>query len=365
MLQFSGDARVYLRLALAGIMLLSAGTCPAPAAEPAAERSGGLAGEPAYLPEVLRAAGRAISKPTPPGDPVLKDFHEAEPRGISTAAARKLAQAAIPLDRLSPENHKTVSQLLKNVSFYRRLPKVTFAIEPEVYNYFVAHPDVAVSIWRAMKISKLQMWQTGRYDYEAETDDGSSGILDVVYAGPEQHLVICDGQYKSPLFSKPIAARSLMLLQTGFSKEPDGTIYCTHRADLWVTFPSQTVDAVSKIFSPLAVTMTDRTFTEISLFLKMMSLAMSRRPDWVEQIAQKMDGIPDLRKEQLRQLTTQVYTTVQKRSIERAAQLEELSSDASGIFGAAEPEVSLPRPAAAAPAQPPVERVVSAEPPSR
>lgn len=260
--------------------------------------------------------GRSSRPSSPPGYP------EIEAKGTSSSAARKEAIAALPVEQLSAENRQKVEALVKSVSFYRRLPQVTFPVEPRVYQYFLAHPDVAVSIWRAMKISKLQMWQTGRFDYEADTGDGSVGALEVLHEGAEKHLVSCDGLYKSPLLSKPIEAKSLLMLQTSFSRDADGIVHVTHRADLFVSFPSQTVDVVSKIISPLTVSMTDRTFSEVSLFLKMMSLAMARRPDWVEHIAEKMDGVPDIRKDQVLELNSQIHSELQKRLAEMLSRRE-------------------------------------------
>lgn len=252
-----------------------------------------------------------------PRESERKENVENDGRGTSAPSVRKAALAALPLDRLNAEQQQKAREILDSISFFRRLPRITFVVEPDVYSYFTAHPDVAVSIWRSMKISKLQMWQTGKYEYEADSGDGSTGILDVLYTSPEKSLCICTGNYKSPLMSKPIEAKSLLMLQTAFTKEADGTVYVTHRADLYVSFPSQTVDAVAKIFSPLTVAMTDRTFAEVSLFLKMMSMAMAKRPDWVEQIAKGMDGVPEIRKGQVLELTTQVHTAAQKRSIEK------------------------------------------------
>jgi hypothetical protein len=266
--------------------------------------------------EVIQAGARLFGK-KPQGDNGGRLHADVKAEGTSSSSARKAAIAALPLEQLSPENRLKVNSLLKSVSFYRRLPKVSFAVEPEVYAYFMAHPDAAVSIWRAMKISKLQMWQTGRYDYEADTGDGSVGALEVLHTGAEKNLVTCDGLYKSPLLVKPIEAKSLLFLQTNFTRDADGTVYVTHRADLFVTFPSQTVDVVSRIFSPLTVSMTDRTFTEVSLFLKMMSLAMTRRPDWVEQIAGQMEGVADVRREQVLELNAQVHSAARKRALEQ------------------------------------------------
>ena len=221
--------------------------------------------------EIMQVGAKLVGKNGPTDNHQPFELHA---KGTSESSARKAAIAALPLEQLSAENRQRVHGLVKSVSFYRRLPKVTFTVEPEVYNYFVAHPDVAVSIWRAMKISKLKMWQTGRFDYEADTGDGSVGTLEVLHMGGEKNLVVCDGLYKSQLITKPIEAKSLLFLQMSFAKQPDGTVQVTHRADLFVSFPSTTIDVVARIFSPLTVKMTDRTFTEISLFLKMMSMAM-------------------------------------------------------------------------------------------
>jgi len=260
----------------------------------------------------------------------VRAYPDVDVKGTSSSAVRKEAIAELPVEKLSAENRQRVETLIKSVSFYRRLPQLTFPVDSGVYQYFLAHPDAAVSIWRAMKISKLQMWQTGRYDYEADTGDGSVGTLEVLHEGADKHLVICEGVYKSPLLTKPIEAKSLLLLQASFSRDADGIVYVTHKADLFVSFPSQTVDVVSKIISPLTVSMTDRTFSEISLFLKMMSLAMARRPDWVEQIAEKMEGVADLRRDQVLELNAQVHSAARKRSAEIMAKREAVHGTSAG-----------------------------------
>ena len=51
----------------------------------------------------------------------------------------------------------------------------------------------------------------------------------------------------------------------------------------------------------------------------MMSVAMIRRPEWVEALVGKMDGVQELRKKQLLDLTNQVHTLYTKRALEQAA----------------------------------------------
>jgi hypothetical protein len=57
---------------------------------------------------------------------------------------------------------------------------------------------------------------------------------------------------------------------------------------------------------------------------------MSRRPDWVEQMASKMTGVPDLRKQQMLDLSSAMHV----RAVQRAADQAGLEL---GEFPAAQP----------------------------
>lgn len=265
---------------------------------------------------VVQAGAKVLGRGSKP--PSEKEILDAEPKGSSSAAEKKKALALLPLEHLTPEQRDRVASITRNVSYYRRLPKVSFPVEPDVYKYFLAHPDVAVSVWRAMEISKVEMFQTGRFEYEADAGDGSVGQIEILFSNADRHLAICEGSFTSPLLKQPIEARSLLLLQTSFITEPDGTVSVTHRGDLFISFPSQTLDVAARVFSPLTVTLTDRTFTEVSMFVRMMSLAMSRRPDWVEQLTGKMNGIPEVRKQQLLDLTSSVHVQAVQRAADQA-----------------------------------------------
>ena len=77
--------------------------------------------------------------------------------GSSTTAVRKQALHDLPLERLSNEARGKAESLLKNIGMFRRLPSLSFEVDPDVYGYFVRNPDVAVATWRAMDISKFNL----------------------------------------------------------------------------------------------------------------------------------------------------------------------------------------------------------------
>lgn len=230
--------------------------------------------------------------------------------GASLAAAKKL----LPQMNVSPTVRKQIESILSSTSLYRELPSLRFEVDPRAYLYFAAHPDVAVSIWRAMGISKFKLTQQNTSKFVADGGDGTKGDIEIVFRGPGHVLVICNGVYKNPLLVKPVKTRSLVHLQATFHKAKSGRTYVTHRVFLYVAFPSMAVETAAKLLSPVSNMILDRNFKEISLFLHVMSQAMVKQPGWVEKIAARMDGVAQARKPELLKLTAQAYVDAQKRS---------------------------------------------------
>lgn len=229
--------------------------------------------------------------------------------GSSSRFARDDAIRAIPFHAMLPEAQKHASQIIDEVSLYRRLPKIHLEADHRVYDFFANHPDVAVSVWRAMKISKVQMYQTGPEAFKTDMQDGGTiGDVQVLLRNKHHYVVSCQGQFRNPALRKPIFATALMHLQPEYNE--DGTV--THAVDVFVAFPSQTVETIAKLISPISNRIADRNFTEISLFVEMMSLAMARQPGWVEQLTLDMDGIAEGRTNQMLELTAKVYVDAQR-----------------------------------------------------
>lgn len=241
-------------------------------------------------------------------------------KGSSSRRLRKSSIDALPLRHLHPQHQQAVNGVLDDMSLFRQLPAFQCELDPRVHDYFTKHPDVAVSIWRAMAISNLQMVQRNHVQYDIDTRDGTTGKVTVLYHSRESLLVMCDGMFKSPYLKNAIHARSLMHLKTGFGNSRDGRTFVTHQADLFVSFPSQGVGTIAKLISPVSNQIIDRNFQEICLFIHVMWHVMLKQPGWVEQIAGRMDGVHEARKEELVKLTADVYVTGRTNAARRAGQ---------------------------------------------
>lgn len=278
---------------------------------------------PAKLPNEVTAEATPLdeiplSRPEPakimPVKATLDRIHILEP-GSSDRETLKAAKAALPLGRLTPAGRRRAENILSNLSMFRAMPAVRIEVDHEAYRYFVEHPDVAVSIWRALDVSKCQLWQTGPNSYETDVGDGSVGVIDVLYRSDRDHLVIGEGEFKSPLLPKPIRASGLLHLHTEYVTNAGGETEAVCRGNLFVTFPSQTVETAAKVISPMTNVVIDRNFEEISLFAHMMTLAMRTQPGWVEGIANQLDGILERRRGELLQVAARAYVAYKKREL--------------------------------------------------
>lgn len=236
-------------------------------------------------------------------------------KGSSTEASQTQGLAELPFDKLAPDQQAEALGVLNNLSLFRELPAVAFQVDPAVHEYFLDHPEMAVSIWRAMKISKFQLKQTEPRVYHATDNSGTEGQVKILYRDRHQILAICDGVVKSPILPGSISAKTLLHLQRDFVKSQDESVWSRNRLRMYVALPSQAVETAAKVVAPLGNMIIDRNLREVCLFVGMMSAAMVHQPGWVEHIARQLDDVPKHRQNELIELTAQVFVAARKREL--------------------------------------------------
>ena len=243
----------------------------------------------------------------------LRDRIVAVKDGSSSKSSRQVSERLLASVRMSREHRLQVSEVLRDTCYFRELPTLRFEVDPRAYSYLADQPDLTVSLWRAMGISKFKIRRTGRDDYSADGGDGTKGTMEVVQRHPGHNVILCTGIFKSPLLLRGVKTKSVIHLQTVFARDKQGRTFATHRAFTHVSFPSTTAETAAKMLSPIGNIVLDRNFKEISLFLHVMSLGMSRQPGWVERIAGRMTGVSPEQKKGLLKVTAQVYFTARSR----------------------------------------------------
>ena len=229
-------------------------------------------------------------------------------RGSSSLLGIRKAKAAVPTQAMPGRNGQLVDDVLSNLSIYRRLPDIRCEADPRVLDYFLNHPDVAVGIWRALGVSSVQLTQTGPDQYLADDGAGSKGNLSVLYRDAGQQVIFCDGVFLNPVNKQPIQARAVIHFRHRGERSRDGRLFTRHDATMFVSLPSHGYEAVARAISPISNKLADRNFQEVSLFVRMMSLAMTEQPDWVADLSDRIADVPADRCDRLATLAGTIHS---------------------------------------------------------
>jgi hypothetical protein len=313
-----GFIRCALALSFAMLAMISSSSCLS-------------AAEPSLLPESpTEAADGASAKRGAAEVPLAVDILD---RGSSSRNTLHDALKRLPLDELTREQREQVQEVLDHRSMFRRLPAISIDASPEVYNHFTHNPESVVGIWRVLGISKFTMEQTGPTVWYGDAGDGSTGTIDVLSRTSNRHLLLCKGKYKSPLLARPIEATAVMHLQTQYQKGENLEPKVVHGVDLFVMFPSNTIDTVARVIAPVSHMIADRNFRELSLFVRFMNVAMERQPGWVEQTIQRIDGINREQRLELMKVSARAYVDARDRLAKKQAAQPDRRVEQAGLEG--------------------------------
>jgi hypothetical protein len=215
--------------------------------------------------------------------------HGADPnRATSSIAARKDALAAIPRDKLTPEQIEKVRSVVNKPSLYRRLPTQVIRCDPDLYLFVMNHPEVLANIWQLMGIEDVVLQPTLDGRFLADDGAGTRGKGEFLYRSFDTHLVYAEGSYDGPMFNKAVDGACLVLLKSGYNREPDGNYYVTVRLDLFVRLDHAGLDFLAKTFQPLVVKVADYNFVATTSFLQSLSRTAEVNPNGMRRLAENL-----------------------------------------------------------------------------
>lgn len=90
--------------------------------------------------------------------------------GESSQNAEDQARNSDPTERHDAQNRQRAQVIIALPQSICRPPTLQYTIDEPMFRYLLKHPDVAVSTWRVMGISRFEMWQTGENEFEGAGD---------------------------------------------------------------------------------------------------------------------------------------------------------------------------------------------------
>jgi hypothetical protein len=235
-------------------------------------------------------------------------------KATTSRAARDEAIRSIPFDKLDAGSHAKVSSVLSNVSMYRRMPTQVTRCDPDLYLFMINHPDVTVNLWQVLEVTNIQFRQSGPETYRANDGQGTQGEVEFLYRSHDLHILYAVGTYEGPLFQKPVRGSCVLLLKTGYSREPDGHYYITSQLDTFFNVEHVGLDLITKTFHPLVGKAADYNFIESANFLATLQRTGELRPAAMQQLAGKLNNIQPEHRQQFAMLMAAIPQKAQGRA---------------------------------------------------
>jgi hypothetical protein len=243
---------------------------------------------------------------------------EPQAQGTNTPEAKESALQAIPYQELDDAGREKVDAVLSNVTIFRRMPIQVIRCDPEMYQFMITHPDVTVNIWEVLGISNVSLSRTGPNTFRADDGSGTQSDIEFLYRSDDTHLIYAVGSYEGSLFTKPVKGGCLLLLKTGYVREPDGTCYITSRLDAFFRVDHAGVELVTKTFQPLVGKAADYNFVESLAFLSQLNRASETRPQQIERLSDKLTKVRDEDRRQFARIVGTIARRFEERGVRTA-----------------------------------------------
>jgi hypothetical protein len=243
--------------------------------------------------------------------------------GSSDEATQQMARRQIPYDKLSADGRRKVDAVLSSVTLYRRLPTQIIRCDPDLFHFVTTRPDVTVNIWQVLDLSNIRLSRTGETTFRADDSAGTQSDVQFLHVSPDTLLVYAVGTYQGPLFVSPIRGGAILLLKAGYIRERDGQSYVTCRLDAFFRVDSFGADLLTRTLQPLVNDTADKNFQQAAAFLRQLSRAAERDPDYMDRLSRKLTNVSEADRQRFAELTLQAAERAARLTIRRASHTSE------------------------------------------
>lgn len=207
--------------------------------------------------------------------------------GSSSRTHRTEAIRAIPFRQMNKAAGRRIQSVVKNPSFYRRLPVESINADEDHFRFLVRKPEVIVSIWQLMGVTQMTAERTA--PYAVKTNDGAGTIsdLELVYGNDNLHIFYGTGSYTGSLIKQKLTGRCVIVLQTRAQPSEGGTSL-TNQLDIFLKVDNAAAALVTRTIQPLVGSTADHNFVESLKFVQRLNDSTKSNGPGVKEMGKRL-----------------------------------------------------------------------------
>ena len=273
---------------------------------------------------MLTAAALLLLVTLPPRRETARAAEDDPPKATSSREAREDAVRGIPFDRFDAEVERQVRAVVDNASIFRRLPTQSVRCDPALYEFLIDHPDATVDLWQLLGMSKMSLVKSGDDTYEMDDGQGTTGQVRVIYRNPDTRVFYCTGGYEGKVFHRRVNGRCLLVLRTGYAREPSGEWLISSRLDTFIALEQVGAELMARTFKPLVGKVIDHNFIEAMAFAGSLSKTAEINPASTVALSDRMRHVAPGDQRQLAELLSAIGAAAEQQAVRTADAVEPL-----------------------------------------
>jgi hypothetical protein len=220
------------------------------------------------------------------------------PEGDSSRSTRNAATSAIPFQKLPGRTQQTLDDVVRNPSFFRRMPTQQIACDPQMLQFLVRRPEVLVNIWELMGITNVSAQRRSPTTFLADDGVGTKCVCDLVYSDDRVHVYYGSGDYDGSMTPRKVKGRCVCVLHTKSYHQRDGSQVVAGTMDVFIKLDNFGADLLTRTLGPFVGKTADYNFVETAKFVAQISQLCMRSPAAAQGLAMRLESIePSVRSE--------------------------------------------------------------------
>ncbi|MFO0012700.1 MAG: hypothetical protein ACK553_08165 [Planctomycetota bacterium] len=217
--------------------------------------------------------------------------------GQSSREARMAAIRGIPFEQLTPDASQRLKSVIDDASYFRRMPSQIVPCDPEMYVFLIRHPEVVVSLWDVMGMTKVTLERIGEFQLRGNDGAGTKCKLDLIYGSEKLHIYQSQGAYTGNLWARELQGRCIVCIHSRPTHLADGTLGTVAWMDAFLKLENVGADLAVKALGPFVSKTADHNFAECAGFFSQISQTAVTNPEGLIRVASRLPKVAPAVKE--------------------------------------------------------------------
>jgi hypothetical protein len=197
----------------------------------------------------------------------------------------------IPWDELSPAVQSKIQSVVSGASLFHRMPQQTIYADPEIYHYFIQHPDLVIGFWEQLGATQLSLHEVRENRYILKEESNTTANIQVVYRTKDICIVYAKGEYRGPLLAKSYQGEVILVLRTQLTRDESDEPMVVCDLDAFVQINSLGADMLAKLFFASLTKIAESNFEITASFVSQVSRVASRDTTTLKAVTEDITSV--------------------------------------------------------------------------